>query len=448
MLALDDGPAFVAAFFGVLKVGAVVVMTNPGLKQDAVADLYDYTRARLVVADAQSAATYRAAMEGQRFPEGIMVVGEDFDPETSELPDRFDTFPTHADDPAIWLFSGGTTGRPKAVVQPHRSFANTAELYGRGVLGIGPDAVTLSVPKLFFGYATGTNLMFPFRVGGSCVLFPERSTAERLLELIAEHRPTILINVPTMVSKMVAAASDGDDLSCLRLSTSAGEALPVELYQRWRERFGVELLDGLGTAEMWHVFVSNRPGAVKPGTLGQVVEGFELRVCDDEGQELPAGETGWLWVKGGSRAIAYWQLQDASEHAFRGSWYVSGDMIRRDVEGYVTYCGRGDDMLKVAGKWLAPAEVEGCLLEHPSVAHCAGVGVVDDAGLTKPHAFVVLKTGEEEAPAEADLAAFVRERLDHYKVPRAFHLRGELPQTHLGKVDRGALRRAAGSKAG
>jgi acyl-coenzyme A synthetase/AMP-(fatty) acid ligase len=276
------------------------------------------------------------------------------------------------------------------------------------------------------------------------VLFPERSTPERLLELIAKHRPTILVNVPTMVGKLLGAARQEDDLGCLRLSTSAGEALPVELFERWSARFGVPLLDGLGTAEMWHVFVSNRPGAVRPGTLGQVVPGFELRVCDDEGRELPDGEIGWLWVKGGSRAIAYWQLQEASERAFRGPWYVSGDMIRRDADGYVTYCGRGDDMLKVAGKWLAPAEVEGCLSGHPAVAACAVVGVVDEAGLTKPYAFVVLRPGAPP-PEAGELEAFVRERLDPYKVPRKLLVYDKLPETHLGKVDRGALRRAVGS---
>jgi acyl-coenzyme A synthetase/AMP-(fatty) acid ligase len=242
-----------------------------------------------------------------------------------------------------------------------------------------------------------------------------------------------------MINRMVSHPDAGQqDLSCLRLATSAGEALPAELYDRWKRTFGAELLDGLGTAEMWHVFLSNRPGAVKPGTLGTAVPGFDLRVCDDDGADVPDGEVGWLRVRGGARAIAYWQHQEKTEAAFRGEWYVTGDMVSRDAEGCYTYCGRGDDMLKVSGKWLSPREVENCLLQHPAVKEAAVVGAVDADGLTKPHAFVVAK--ESRADLCEELQAFVREKLEPYKYPREVHLVDDLPRTHLGKVDRGRLK--------
>jgi acyl-coenzyme A synthetase/AMP-(fatty) acid ligase len=272
------------------------------------------------------------------------------------------------------------------------------------------------------------------------VLFPGRCTSEALLERITHHRPTVLVAVPTMLSHLLDDPMlDAVDLSCLRLATSAGEALPVELHRRWTERTGVDLLDGLGTAEMWHIFISNRPGEARPGTLGPVVPGFEVKVCDDDGQEVPRGEVGWLWVRGGSRAIGYWQEQERTEQAFRGEWYVSGDMISMDADGFVTYHGRGDDMLKVGGKWLSPQEVESCLLQHPRVREAVVVGIESRAGLTKPHAFVVAEAATDALADE--LKAWVRDRLEPYKHPREVVFMPEFPRTHLGKVDRGALRR-------
>jgi benzoate-CoA ligase family protein len=449
IIALPDGPEYVAALFGVLAIGAVVVMVNPQLGAEEIAHFTAYSRAKVAVVYADQLAAFRAAQAETGYPGELMVVGGDddtcaYEALTSAVSDRLEVFPTHPDDPAIWLFSGGTTGRPKAVVQPHRSFRNSTELYAKGVLGYSADDVTLSVPKLFFGYATGANLLFPFAVGATCILFPGRCTATALYELIARHRPTILINVPTMVGKLLDdPTADEQDLSCLRLSTSAGEALPAELHARWRERTGVDLLDGLGTAEMWHVFITNRPGAARPGTLGQVVAGFEVRVCDDDGRELPAGEVGWLHVRGDSQASGYWQHSAKTRAAFRGDWYVSGDMISMDADGYVTYCGRGDDMLKVGGKWLAPGDVENCLLTHPAVAECAVIGVQDDKGLVKPWAFVVPSGADTSDEVGEALKQYVRDELAPYKAPRQVRFLDAFPQTHLGKVDRGKLRALA-----
>jgi benzoate-CoA ligase family protein len=357
--------------------------------------------------------------------------------------DHFDNAPTHRDDPAIWLFSGGTTGRPKAVVQTHRSYANTTECYAKRAAGYRADDVTMAVPSLYFGYATGSNLFFPFSVGATSVLFPEARTAELVLAKAARHRPTILVNVPTMVARMVQHAEEHPEtvssLSSVRFATSAGEALPTTLYDRWRATFGVELLDGLGTAEMWHIFLTNLPGRVRPGTLGQAVPGFDVRACDDEGREVPRGEVGRLWVRGGSRAIAYWQNLPQTLDTFRGEWVALADLVSVDVDGYVTYCGRADDVLKVGGKWCTPGEIESCLLEHPAVRECAVVGTEDEAGLTKPVAFVIAGDDPPAALAE-ELKAFVLARLAPYKHPRRVVVTDALPRTHLGKVDRGKLR--------
>jgi benzoate-CoA ligase family protein len=442
LISLPDGPEYVAALFATLKLGAVVVMANPALPAADLAYLLEYSRARLAITHRDTAVAFRDTARASRFLIGVLAVGEpELTRAVSVASPEHQNFATHRDDPAIWLFSGGTTGRPKAVVQTHRAFANTTECYGKCVIGYTESDITMSVPKLYFGYATGSNLLFPFSVGASTALFPEPVTADVLFEQIRLHRPNVLINVPTMINKMVSHPdAKKQDLSSLRVCTSAGEALPAELHRRWMDTFGVELLDGLGTAEMWHIFISNHPGAVRPGTLGTAVAGFEIKACDEEGREVARGETGWLWVRGGSRAIAYWQQQEKTEQGFRGEWYVSGDLVTIGTDGYVTYGGRGDEMLKVSGKWLAPQEVEGCLLQHPAVAEACVVGVSDASGLIKPHAYVVAKEPRDGLADE--LKAFVRERLEPYKHPREVIFVDALPRTHLGKVDRGKLRRS------
>jgi benzoate-CoA ligase family protein len=440
IIALPDGPDYVAALFGVLKIGAVVVMVNPELKSDAVEYFFDYSRAAVALVAAERADAFRAAAGRATHAPALLVVGGgDWESRLDAAPETWRNFPTHRDDAAIWLFSGGTTGRPKAAVQPHRSFVNTAQCYARQVLGYTEDDVTLSVPKLYFGYATGSNLLFPFAAGASSVLFDDRCTAEVIFSRIARYRPTILIAVPTMINQMVSHPEAGrQDLSSVRLATSAGEGLPEALHARWDQCFGVPLLDGLGTAEMWHIFLSNRLGRVRRGTLGEVVPGFEIKVADEEGREVPDGTMGHLWVRGGSRAVGYWQQLDKSQSCFRGEWVVTGDLVRRDTDGYYTYGGRADELLKVSGKWLSATEVEGCLLLHPAVSQVAVVGVTDANGLVKPCAWVVAR--ERRDGLAAELKAFVYERLEHYKCPRDVIFVDALPMTHLGKVDRGKLR--------
>ncbi len=441
VIALPDIPEYVGALFGILKIGAVVVMVNPQLKSADFVYFLEYTRAKVAVVSAESQHAFEEASHTSRHLKKMLVVdSETFRDHIARVPDTLENADTHRDDPAIWLFSGGTTGKPKAVVQTHLSFANTTECYAKHHLKYDSSDITISVPKLFFGYATGSNLFFPFSVGAACILFSDRCTAEVLFEQIRRRRPTILINVPTMVNQMVNYPdASGQDLSCLRFATSAGEPLPVELYDRWKRTFGVELLDGLGTAEMWHIFVSNKPGSVKPGTVGTVVPGFEVKAADDEGREVQVGEIGMCWVRGRSRAIGYWQMMEKTSSAFRGDWYVTGDLVRRDADGFYTHCGRGDDMMKVSGKWLSPLEVENCLLKHPAVRECAVVPITDAAGLSKPCAYVTVQ--ERRDGLEAELKEFAKRMLEPYKYPREVIFVDALPRTHLGKVDRAALKR-------
>lgn len=437
VIALPDGAAYVGALFGIVTVGAVVVMVNPDLPADALTAILHQSRARVLITD-ESGRTDEA-VAAARTVQHVLTVDPAVGPSTNR--EAVATAATHRDDAAIWLFSGGTTGAPKAVPQTHRSFANTTERYGKGVLGMRPDDITIAVPKLYFGYATGSSLLFPFSVGASTVLFADRATPEALFERIAHHRATILVTVPKMVSAMLDHDEPGD-LSSLRLATSAGEALPAKLYQRWVDRFGVELLDGLGTAEMWHIFLSNRPDDVRPGTLGRAVDGFEVRVRDEDGADLAHDQAGLLWVRGDSRALGYWHDADETARTFRGEWVVTGDLISQDADGYVTYVGRGDDALKVGGKWVIPSEVEGCLLEHDAVREAAVIGVPNDAGLTEPVAFVLIGDVGTSYGIEGELRQHVLDRLEPHKHPRKVVVLDDFPRTHLGKVDRGALRRS------
>ena len=436
IVALPDGAAYVGALFGILRVGAVAVMVNPALPEAGLASIVERARARVAVTDSAADVTVPVTRP-------LPVMGDGPAPSGAVPP-----VVTHPDDPAIWLFSGGTTGEPKIAVQTHGSFANTTEQYAQRTMGWNETDVTLSVPKLFFGYATGANLFFPFSVGASAALFSEHPTPDVVFDRIAEHRPTILVNVPKMVADMVDhPRAPSADLSCLRFATSAGEALPPSLYQRWTDVFGVPLYDGLGTAEMWHIFVSNQPGAVRPGTLGRAVGGFDVEVRDAAGVPVADGDVGRLWVRGGSRALGYWRNGEASADTFRGEWVVLGDLVRRDPDGFISYVGRSDDALKIGGKWLLPAEVEDCLLSHPAVAEAAVVGVPDAGGLAKPVAFVVAAPGGG-APDEDALRRHCLERLEAYKHPRRVFVIPAMPRTHLGKADRGALRRLAETPGG
>lgn len=433
LIVMPDGPQYAAAVFGIFRVGAVVVMVNPELSREALVGILNRARATAAFVDEIYIETFQAALDESGLETAVL------DP-ASIAPGDVETVETSREDPAMWLFSGGTTGVPKAVAQTHRSLANTTLLYGQGSLALVPDDTTISVPKLYFGYAMGSNLLFPLSVGASSVLFTEHSTPQALFDRIEQHRPTVMVNVPSAINQMVShPGAAARDLSSLRLATSAGEALPDMLYHSWKSRFGVELLDGLGTAEMWHIFITNTVGDVRPGTLGKVVPGFEIKACDEDGVVLGPGDVGRLWVRGDSLGLGYFEDPGLTAEAFRGEWFVGGDLVSIDESGYVTHRGRADDAVKIKGKWFRPQEVESVLLENEAVREVAVVAVSDEAGLSKPVAFVVA----HPRVTEQELIDWVLARLEAYKHPRKVYFVDRLPQTHLGKVDRSALKRLA-----
>lgn len=455
LIVLPDSIEFVASWFGAAKIGAVITMVNTILPKADYDYYLDYTRARAAVVHASVLERFLPAAEQSRFLKHALVVSDGegrasasskvicYEKATDAASDRLESFPTSRDDLAIWLFTSGSTGHPKAAVHLQHDLPYNTECYAKGVLGIDENDVTLSVPKLFFGYATGTNLLFPFSVGGATALFPERSTAETMFDMIQKYRPTILTSVPTMINAMlqVEGAAERYDLSSLRFCLSAGEALPPELYRRWVDTFGVEILDGIGSAEMFHIYISNRPGDVVPGSLGRIVPGYEARIVDAAGNEVRSGEMGTLRIKGDSAALCYWGAHEKSKATFAGDWCTTGDQFRVDENGYYWYCGRTDEMLKVSGIYVSPTEIENCLLEHAAVRECAIVGKGDQQGLIKPKAFVVLADGVARGESlERELKEFVKDRLAPYKYPRWIEFADTLPKNDRGKIDRKMLK--------
>jgi benzoate-CoA ligase family protein len=463
LIVCKDRPEFSHAWFATLKCGAVFAMVNPLLNEDDYAYYLEYSRARIAVVDESLAPIFeRLAKKAPHLRAVVVSGGEDSRTEPKLAPGQYSMLDliqsapasarmadTHKHDVAGWLFTSGSTGKPKAAVHFHEDYAFNIEHYAKGVLGIREDDVTAGAPKLFFGYATGTNLMFPFAVGGSTALFSERSTPETIFDVVERYRPTILTNVPTMIGKMLAleAEQGSRDLSSLRLVLSAGEKLPDALQRQWLDRCGVEILDGIGSAELFHIYISNRPGAVRPGSLGQAVPGYDCRVVDPDGNELPDGEAGRLQVRGESAALCYWQDHVKSKETFAGDLVITGDMFRKDEDGYFFYEGRADELLKVGGVWVAPHEIENCLIEHEDVSEAAVVGWRDADELVKPKAFVVPAAGVAANDALVTaLQDWVKTRLTPYKYPRFVEFVGELPRNDRGKVDRKAL--GAGQAAG
>ncbi len=462
LIALTDRPEFSHAFFAVLNAGAVFLCVNTLLTEEDYDYYLGYSRASVAIVDATIAPLFAKLAERHDGLRNVVVVGGDAStarPERatgqhalSELieqaPGPLAAVDTHKHDLSGWLFTSGSTGHPKAVVHFHEDWIYSIENYAKGVLGIRESDVTASVPKLFFGYATGNNLMFPFAVGGSAVLFDERSTPERMFDIVKRYHPTMLTSVPTMIGRMLdidaaaqAAGGPGHDLSSVRLVTSAGEKLPDPLHQRWLDRFGIEILDGIGAAELFHVYISNRPGAVRFGSLGQAVPGYDCQVVDAEGRELPRGESGRLFVRGESAGLCYWLDHEKSKATFAGDLVMTGDLFRQDDDGYFFYEGRADELLKVGGVWVAPHQIEECLLSHDAVEQAAVVGWRDDDALVKPKAFVVPVSGRQGNDAlSAELKQWCKDQLAPYKFPRFFEYVDDLPKNDRGKVNRKALK--------
>ncbi len=452
LLVLPDCPEFVWTWFGASRIGAVITMVNPLLPAADYEYYLEYTRARVAVIHESLLENFTQAARGAKHLRNVLVVGREqgefqsFAQTVAQMPAELTPADTHRDDIAIWLFTSGSTGHPKGAVHLHHDLPYNTECYAKGVLGLNEHDLTVSVPKLFFGYATGTNLLFPFAVGGATALFAERSTPEKLFEVIARYRPTVLTSVPTMINGMLNVAdAAARDLSSVRFCLSAGEALPVELYERWQKTFGIEILDGIGSAEMFHIYITNRPGDVRPGSLGRIVAGYEAQIIDAAGREVATGEMGTLRIKGDSAALCYWQAHEKSKETFAGDSCTTGDQFHVDDEGYYWYHGRTDDMLKVSGVFVAPVEIESCLLQHEAVVECAVIGHEAGDGLVKPKAFVVVRAPHRpDAELAQTLKEFVKTHLALYKYPRWIEFVPSLPKNDRGKIDRKQLKSNAG----
>ncbi len=449
-LALLDGIDFMAVFLGAIKAGLVPVPLNTLLTPDDYAYMLGDSRARALVVSDVLLDRVAGRVEDLPHLAHVVVSGagdRGGHPRLSDLtaaaPAELTAAMTTPDDAGFWLYSSGSTGRPKGAIHLHGDLVNTAALYGVGVLGIRPDDVVFSAAKLFFAYGLGNALIFPLYVGATAVLMAGRPTPETVMAVMKAHRPTIFYGVPTLYGAILA--DDGLDRAAgsdrLRICVSAGEALPAELGRRWRDRFGVDILDGIGSTEMLHIFLSNRPDDVRYGASGRPVPGYEVRLAADDGGAVPDGEVGDLLVSGPTSAPYYWNNREKSLATFQGRWTHTGDKYVRDGEGYYTYAGRSDDMLKVGGIWVSPFEVESALMAHDSVQEAAVVGRADADDLIKPKAYVVLREGLSGDDALADaLKRFVKDRLAPYKYPRWIDFAEELPKTATGKIQRFKLR--------
>ena len=448
MVAMLDTPDWPVVFLGSILAGVVPVAANTLLTTTDFEFMLRDSRARCLVVSSAILDTFAPLLEKIDSLQTVIVAGlPELAPHTTLAqftqahPATENVADTCADDACFWLYSSGSTGTPKGTVHLHSHLIQTAELYGRGVLGIVESDLVYSAAKLFFAYGLGNALTFPLSVGATTVLHPARPTPAGVFEVLKKYQPTVFYGVPTLYAALLAdpARPDKKELR-LRVCTSAGEALPAEIGKKWAAAYGCDILDGIGSTEMLHIFLSNRPGAVRYGTTGQAVPGYALRIVGDDGRECATGEIGELQISGPSAALMYWNNRSKTKSTFAGEWTKSGDKYTCDAEGYYTYGGRSDDMLKVGGIYVSPFEVEACLMTHPAVLEVAVIGAPDADGLTKPRAYVVLKNGQS-ASAEV-LQAHVKQHLAPYKYPRWIEFATELPKTATGKIQRFKLRQS------
>jgi benzoate-CoA ligase family protein len=453
MMLMHDGPAFAYAFFGTLKIGAIAVPVNTLLKEaDYRYLLHDTRAAVLVVSEPLLPQIARIPRSELRRLRHIVAVGAppaddylSFDQLLANGSGDLAPEATSCDEAAFWMYSSGSTGLPKGCIHLHHDMVVCAELFGKGILGIREADRCFSVAKLFFAYGLGNALYFPFSVGATSVLWPGPPSAPNVYHMIERHKPTLFYSVPTGYAMLLAHTRDPEfDLSSIRLAVSAGEALPPALFERFKARFGLDIIDGIGSTEALHMFISNRPGAIRPGSSGQIVSGYEARILDGDGRPVPTGEIGNLWIKGDSVCSGYWNQHEKTYDTIEGRWLRTGDKYSQDEDGYFWYAGRADDMLKVGGQWVSPVEVENAMIAHPDVQECGVVGREDRDSLTKPMAFVVLRPGIEASTERASmLQQFVRTQLAEYKRPRWVSFVPELPKTATGKIQRFRLRELA-----
>jgi len=464
LLLLLDGPEFAISFFGAIKIGAVAVPVNTLLKPADYQYLLNNSRARVAVVSASLYPQIEAIPRKQlRYLEHTIVAGagsagdvSGFDAMVEQNSPDLDAEPTSKDDAAFWLYSSGSTGVPKACVHLQHDMVVCAERYAKNILGMTENDRCFSVAKLFFAYGLGNGLYFPLAVGATSILWQGPPKPQHVFDIIERHRPTLFFSVPSNYAALLAhqpgkarvgtvaphcpGASDFD-LSSIRYGVSAGEALPAPIFYRFKERFGIEILDAIGSTEILHVFIANRPGAARPGSSGQIIPGFEAKIVDENNQPVNPGDIGNLLVKADSTCSQYWNQHEKSKSTIEGYWIRTGDKYRQDADGYFWYVGRSDDMLKCSGAWVSPIEIESVLIEHPAVLEAAVIGREDRDHLLKPAACVVLKNGETGSPELArELQEFVVSRLPVFKRLRWVEFFDELPKTATGKLQRFKLR--------
>lgn len=444
-LLLLDTEIYPQAFFGAIKIGAVPVCLNTMNRSKDFEFYLNDSRARVLVVDAVLLEQIEPIRGNLRFLQHIIVANGSapagdltLDELTSAQSSSLETAPTCRDDSCFWLYSSGSTGSPKGTVHLQHDMVYATETYAKKILGIREEDVCFSAAKLFFAYGLGNGLYFPFGVGATTAYLPKRPTPEHVYETVRQHRPTLYFGVPTLYGQMLEVEGS---MAGVRLSVSAGEALPAAYLQRWKSRFGLDIIDGIGSTEMAHIFISNVPGDTHSGSSGKIVPGYEARIVDENLCDLPAGEIGTLLVKGDSAAAFYWNKHEKTRQTIMGYWINTGDKYYCDEQGYFYCAGRSDDMLKVGGIWVSPNEVEACLIEHPDVLECAVIGAPDEDELIKPMAFVVLAHSRPASlDAENELKDFVKSALALYKYPRWIRFVDELPKTATGKIKRFELR--------
>jgi len=447
-LLLPDSPELVYLYFGAMKIGAVPIPMNTRLNSGDYNYMLNDSRAKVLVVPESLVGMVEELRPTLPFVKHYVVVGEarpgwlSLDQLLAAASKELDPAPTRKDDVAFWLYSSGSTGAPKGVVHLHHDWLYCCDLYAQNILAISESDVCMSVSKLFHAYGLGNGLLFPFRMGAATVLYPDVPRPEPFLAEAVRRRVTLFYGVPTFYAASLALPGFREkfDLSSVRLCVSAGEPLPAAIFRRWLDVFGLEIIDGIGSTEVLHIYISARPGRVRPGSTGQPVEGYEVRILDESGRPLPPGETGTLWVKGESTTPYFWNKHQRSKELIHGEWFNTGDRWYMDADGYYWYAGRADDAFKCRGEWVEPVEIENILIEHQAVLESGVVGTVSAEGLARPVAFVVLKTEGDGSPELAEeLKGFLRTRLPGYKIPDV-RFAAELPKTAAGKIKRFLLR--------